>query len=115
MELEDLTVGMEVRIISWDYRPDHWAEDGEMDEWRGEVVTIAEVYEDSAEIFIEEDECHWQWYPEDFEPYVTVSKDDPNFLYQQNKRNRRIDEIRKALRESKPSTWTNYGGWGKER
>ena len=86
METEDISPGMVVRIISWNkHRPDHWEEYGEMDGWRGAVVTIAEVM-DSEEIYLEDDEGQWQWYAWDFEPFHVLPEDDPNMKYKRHKR-----------------------------
>jgi hypothetical protein len=91
MEYEDLYKGMVVRIIEWDYRPDHWSTD--MDEWQGEVVTIDSLYED-GEVYIAEDEHAWQWFAEDFEFYHPIPADNPNRLYTVHKHNKWMEKIR---------------------
>jgi hypothetical protein len=89
MRTEDLYPGLTVRIIDFNsnvmHRPDHWAEEGEMDEWQGEIVTIRSVDQESEYVIIEEDDGSWQWYPWDFDPYVNLGKDDPNVQYKQQK------------------------------
>ena len=68
VEIEDLEVGMKVKIV------DQWNAhtcqnpDGRMDRWLGQIVTVAEVQLGSngdGYIFIEEDKLedygHWYW------------------------------------------------------
>lgn len=100
MRVEDLYPDQQVVIIDWLYddgRPEHWADDGAMDHWRGEIVTIAEVYEDSEEVYIHEDEHCWQWYPWDFEPYHNLSQDNPNVKYKLHKSDLRLNELRAQI------------------
>lgn len=99
MRIDDLHPGLQVYIIEWfDERPEHWSEEGDMDEWQGQVVTISEVYEDSEEIFIEDDEHCWQWHPWDFEPYCNLSQDDPNIRYRLHKHETRMAKLRAGLK-----------------
>jgi len=102
MNFEDLHTGLVVRIIDWTnetgYRPEHWCEDGDMDEWQNEIVTIAELDEYEERVFIQEDEGAWQWYPWDFEPYIQLPEDDPNIKYRMYRRSKFLEELRKGLK-----------------
>ena len=98
MDIEEISVGQVVRIINWPehawgHRPDHWAEDGAMDEWCGAVVTISDIIEESGEIYIEDDEGEWQWWPSDFEHYHTLPPDDPNMQFKHHRHNILIDKL----------------------
>ena len=98
MHIDDLVMGMKVRIYDWDYdgesRPDWWNEDGEMDEWLGCVVTIADFDPKSGHVWIEEDEGNWEWRDEDFDPVCPLKADDPNLKFSQKKK----DDFMAALR-----------------
>lgn len=94
MNIDELYAGLKVRIIWWDnYRPDHWATDGAMDEWRGALVTIASVYHEGEEIYIEEDEGAWQWFPEDFDPVPVLTPEDPNTLFKKAKHKAKLHRL----------------------
>jgi hypothetical protein len=95
MEPDDIYSGMIVRVIVWDYRPDHWEEEGRMDDWQGAVVTVADFISDVEEVYIEDDEGEWIWYPSDFEIYHTLPQTDPNILYKKVKHQAWIDELRR--------------------
>ncbi len=84
MDIDDLEIGMIVKIIVWeDHRPEHWS--GDMDEWQGAVVTISDYEHKSEYVFIEEDEGEWQWFPWDFESCHVLSENNPNRLYKSHK------------------------------
>lgn len=92
LKIQNLFVGKHLRIRNFesDDIPDHWNEDGEMDGWRGEIVTVHSfgVDNDHVWINIEEDEGEWMWYLSDFEE--PMEKDmkkynDPNFLFRINR------------------------------
>lgn len=108
MEFDDLHIGMRVRIHDWlengAFRPDHWQQEGEMDEWCGEEVTISNMSESSSYIHIEEDDEYWQWYPEDFEDAVLLSADNPNVKFVDHRREElynRLVENTKARAKAK--------------
>jgi len=96
MDVDEIYPGQIVRIIEWEYRPEHWSED--MDGWQGEVVTIGKIYDDE-EIYIEDDSREWQWYPEDFEPYHMIPADNPNMRYKVHKHEARMRELRGVLKK----------------
>jgi len=92
VNIDDFEVGMTVKVIVWDKRPEHWAD--EMDIWQGETVTISDYSLNSEDVFIEEDEGEWQWAPWDFEPLHTLKKDNPNVLYKSQKQEVFFAELR---------------------
>jgi hypothetical protein len=108
MNLADLYVGQKVRIICWDeeveedgdfheYRPDHWCDEGGMDEWQGAVVTIKTMQEGSENIYIEEDKEDsggWQWFPWDFENHCVLPQHDPNIVYKRDAYRRKMDSMK---------------------
>ena len=95
MDIKDLRAGDVVKVISWEHeRPEHWEEYGEMDDWCGAVVTIAEVL-DSDEIFLEDDEGKWQWYPWDFEAVFRLPDNNPNVLYKSWAWQKKIAKLKK--------------------
>ena len=89
MRLNDLQIGMKVLTVDFGgdpyNRPEHWAESGEMDEWQGMVVTIADIDRSDEYVYIEEDGGEWSWYPWDFDPYCNLRFDDPNLSYKDTK------------------------------
>jgi len=104
MRLSDLYPGMQVRVIYWagdmpedadpyDYRPEHWCEGGGMDDWQGEIVTIAECNPNSGYIYIKEDDHEWRWHPLDFEYYCSLPHHNPNKVYKRQSRVRLTKEV----------------------
>ena len=93
MNIDDLSIGDRVRIITWDYRPDHWCEEGRMDDWRGAVVTIVDLARDIEEVYIDDDDGDWIWYPHDFEPYHQLPNSNPNIVYRRHKHNRMMHDL----------------------
>lgn len=85
MNTEELEVGMKVRVYDWsgdgDFRPGHWDED--MDEFMGGVVTIAHLK--GAEVWLEDDDGEWCWEANDFDPYCSLPKDNPNARFKDKK------------------------------
>jgi len=107
MKKEDLYPGMKVRVISWegdmsedsdpyDYRPEHWCEDGGMDDWQEAVVTIHKCSSSGEYVYLEEDNSEWQWYPWDFVPYCNLPAHNPNKVYKRQAWKRRVDGIKKS-------------------
>lgn len=103
MKLADMYNGQRVRISCWedemaddddiyDYRPDHWSEDGEMDEWQGATVTIETIHEESGEIYIKEDNSQWMWFSSDFEDHSLLDADNPNIKFLKYKENIELKE-----------------------
>lgn len=105
MRVEDLHPGLRVRIINFDdhegHRPDHWCDEGSMDEWQAEIVTIYSVEKESEYVTIEEDDGSWQWYPWDFEPYDNLKKDDPNVQYKQQKDQLKLNSLWEKIAKNK--------------
>ncbi len=102
MEMDDLHVGMTVRVIDWDsHRPDHWCEEGRMDDWRGAVVTKADFLEKAEEVYIEDDEGEWIWYPWDFEPYHKLSIANPNMRYKRHKQDIRMAKMKMRISKNR--------------
>jgi hypothetical protein len=105
MDFEDLYPGMKVRIIDWlsedGCRPDHWQEEGEMDEWCNEIVTIYELISENEHVYIEEDGGDWQWYPEDFEHVHRLPKDDPNVQFPIHQHHKRMEEVNRRIDAAK--------------
>lgn len=105
MRVEDLYPGLTVRIIDFSdnggHRPDHWSDEGDMDDWQGEVVTIHSVEEESEYVSIEEDDGDWQWYPWDFEPHTNLSVNDPNVRYRLNKRMKKASSFWEEITKKK--------------
>jgi hypothetical protein len=87
MKYDDLHPEMLVKVVDFgapDYsRPEHWSTDGDMDDWQGAVVTIAE--NDGDYIYIHEDEGEWSWLPLDFEPHCSLKINNPNVAYKRKK------------------------------
>ena len=85
MRIEDLCEGMRIRIKDYDIDdlPEHWNEDGEMNEWIGRTVTIDEVHHGDGSISIKEDGGHWCFYASDFQGQIfsEAEKKNPNFLF----------------------------------
>ncbi len=111
MRLHELYNGLKVRIIIWEEDhhdpPGHWADNGGMDEWQGEVVTIDYVGEsESDHVNIIEDHGKWSWQSWDFEPCDSLSADDPNARYKKYKSDRSIEEVKKMLKGG-------YNPWSK--
>lgn len=99
MKLSELYVGQVVRVITfdgWEDRPGHWNEEGDMDEWRGELVTIADIV--NHEIYLEEDEGEWCWYAQDFMFYENLPPEDPNIRYKRKKENAWLKTMREEVR-----------------
>ena len=98
MHVDDLMIGLQVRIYNWsadgEDRPEHWAHDGEMDEWLDCVVTIAEYNEEYGTVWIVEDEGQWEWRNDDFDPTCSLKADDPNLKFAGKKK----DDFLKALK-----------------
>ena len=101
MRIGDLEIGMTVTVIDYGgdpyNRPEHWAETGEMDEWQGAVVTIADIDPSDEYVYLEEDENEWSWYPWDFEPYCNLKYHDPNISYKRHKSNIMMRHLRAEL------------------
>jgi len=98
LDISELEVGMEVRIICWDHKPEHWSMD--MAEWQGEVVTISDCEGDDNDtyVYIEEDEGEWTWQTWDFEPYSRLSRNNPNILYLNRKNHKFFNEMREKYK-----------------
>lgn len=110
MQFEELSVDMQVRVIDWDYdiegRPGHWSAEGDMDDYRGCVVTIGELDEDEGYIYLhgDDDDYGWQWFASDFDLYNPISASDPNMVYRKYKHEKRVAALRNQMRKS-----TYYG------
>jgi hypothetical protein len=98
MHIDELMMGMKVKVYDWHYdgedRPGHWDEDGEMDEWLDCTVTIADFNMATGCVWIEEDEGHWEWVSDDFDPVCSLTADDPNLKFSQKKK----DDFMEALK-----------------
>lgn len=100
MQLEDISLGLKVKVISFDgynNRPEHWSEEGEMDEWRGVVVTISDF--DSDYVYLEEDGGEWSWSSSDFEPFYNLSDDNPNTLYRKHKMSEQMGRLNAIIKK----------------
>ena len=86
MNIREFELGMEVKIICWGERPEHWS--SEMDHWQGKIVTISNWdngLDNDTFVYIEEDGGEWTWQTWDFELYNNLSKNNPNVLYRHHK------------------------------
>lgn len=85
MKLSELYVGLKVRIHRYDPEalPDHWNEDGEMNQWMGRIVTINHIHQQYNEIYVEEDGGLWSWKSGDFaNPILTKEQQtNPNHVF----------------------------------
>lgn len=110
MNLDELYPGLQVRIIDWDYdhdgRPDHWSPEGDMDDYRGAVVTIGEIDEDEGYIYLhgDDDDYGWQWYDYDFVPYHAIPEDNPNVVYRRYRHEKKIAALRNDMKKRKSSS-----------
>ena len=85
MRIEDLCEGKRVVIKKYerDDIPEHWNEDGEMNEWMGKTVVISIIENDSGRIYIKEDGEHWCFYASDFycQAFTDAERKNPNFIF----------------------------------
>ena len=95
MRYDDVYEGQ--KVLVWDWReeyddpPDHWNE--VMEDYVGAIVTIAFVDKDGY-VKIEEDNGNHLWAPDDFDPYQTLSHDDPNIRFKYHQQQKRYEKAK---------------------
>ena len=90
VNLEDMHVGDVVQIVSQKGRSWWWNNDGLMDQWLGQIMTVKAVYESPHYRYVKmyEDETEyigdgWYWYPEMID-HVVCKKEDTQFEANEN-------------------------------
>ncbi len=67
LKLEDIKVGMKLRVRKFNKRPWYWNSDGLMDKYMGQVVTVEKVEKESSLPILIKEDHNWYWDPSDFE------------------------------------------------
>lgn len=67
----EVVVGQKYKIKKYKVIPPRWNQDGDMNHWMGKIVTIKYIMvgpTDERLVRIKEDDGHWVWREQDFEP-----------------------------------------------
>lgn len=111
MRTEDIDIGMDLEVLHWGERPEHWASNGEMDYLCGQIVRVLELRDDKFFYFRDEDGEEYEWVlaASDVEPYMFLEASNPNRVFFRFKGQRslklKLAQLRKkdnTLSEIKP-------------